>query len=127
MDLVPCRCAFQYTPRATEVNTTAGRAPYRPLSTDTLAMLIPAVSSCRLLYNMYHSHEYAGLDDMAALLGLVSASWRRDGPRNRFHIGDVYWFLGLGREETPDQPHPQIRLWTDANGDSRGVRVARWA
>ena len=120
MDLVPCRCTFQYTPRATEVNTTAGRAPYRPLSTDTLAMLIPAVSSGRLLYNMYHSHEYAGLDDMASLLGLVSACWRRDGPRNRFHIGDVYWFLGLGREETPDQPHPQIRLWTDANGGPAG-------
>ena len=69
---------------------------------------------------MYLSHEYAGLSDLAALVGLVSASWKRDWPRNRFHVGDVWWFLGLGREETPDRPHPSIRLWTGDDGKAAG-------
>ncbi|MDA0987630.1 MAG: GNAT family N-acetyltransferase [Chloroflexi bacterium] len=69
---------------------------------------------------MYYTHKYAGLDDMAAMLGLVSESWRRDGPHNRFHIGDVYWFLGTQREETPDQPCSDIRLWSAQNGETIG-------
>ena len=39
------------------------------------------------------------------MLGLVSTAWSRNWPRNRFHVGDVWWYLGLGREETPDHPH----------------------
>ena len=53
---------------------------------------------------------------MHAMLGLVSASWKRNWPRNRLHVGDVWWYLGLGREETPDRPHPSIRLWTGGDG-----------
>lgn len=69
---------------------------------------------------MYSSHEYAGLEDMAAMLGLVSACWRRDWPYNRFHIGDVYWGLGTQREETPQQSCPNIRLWTAEGGETVG-------
>lgn len=57
---------------------------------------------------------------MAAMLGLVSASWRREGLHNRFHMGDVYWFLGTQREETPDQTCPNIRLWSAQNGETIG-------
>ena len=69
---------------------------------------------------MYRSHEYSGLSDLAAMLGLVSASWKHDWPRNRFHVGDVWWFVGLGREETPDVPNPSIRLWTGDDGSVVG-------
>jgi len=69
---------------------------------------------------MYNSHEYAGLDDMSAMLGLVSESWRHDGAHNRFHIGDVYWNLGTQREESPDQPYSSIRLWSAQNGEILG-------
>jgi len=69
---------------------------------------------------MYYSHEYAGLEDMDVMLGLVSGSWRRDGPHNRFHSGDGYWFLGTQMEETPDQPCSSIRLWTAAKGETIG-------
>ena len=50
---------------------------------------------------------------MAALVGLVSESWRLHGLHNHLHIGDVYWFLGTQREESPEQPYSNIRLWTD--------------
>jgi ribosomal protein S18 acetylase RimI-like enzyme len=69
---------------------------------------------------MYRYHDYAGLEDMDAMLGLVSKSWRRDGPRVRFHVGDVYWFLGTGREEPPDKPYSSICLWTTPTGDAVG-------
>ena len=65
---------------------------------------------------MYTSHEYSGLLDLDSMLSLVSTSWKHDWPRNRFHVGDVWWFVGLGREETPDIPHPSIRLWTGDDG-----------
>ena len=69
---------------------------------------------------MYRSHEYSGLTDLDALLGMVSASWKRNWPRNRFHVGDVLWYLGLTREETPDRPHASIRLWTGDDGKAVG-------
>ncbi len=69
---------------------------------------------------MYTSHDYAGLDDLASLLSLVSTAWSRNWPRNRFHVGDVWWYLGLGREETPDHPHHSIRLWTGDDGNAVG-------
>ena len=72
----------------------------------------------------YSSHDYSGFADIAAMLGLVSASWKRNWPRNRFHVGDVWWYLGLGREETPDNPHPLDqavdRSATAAQWGSRG-------
>ncbi len=57
---------------------------------------------------------------MTAMLMLVSESWQRDGAHNRFHIGDVYWNLGTQREETLDQPYPNICLWNAQNGETLG-------
>ena len=69
---------------------------------------------------MYTSHDYSGLSDLAAMLGLVSVSWPHDWPRCRFHIGDVWWHLGLTREEPPDAPHASIRLWYGDDGAAAG-------
>ena len=72
---------------------------------------------------MYDSHDYAGLPDLHAMLRLVSAAWKHDWPRNRFHVGDVWWLLGHGREETPDQANPSIRLWAGEDGAPVGFAL----
>ena len=82
-----------------------------PLGTGAILSVLRSLPlRCSIRADMYYSHEYAGLEDMDAMLGLVSASWRRDGLHNRFHIGDVYRFLGTQREETPDLTCSSIRL-----------------
>ena len=72
---------------------------------------------------MHRSHDYAGLSDLHAMAGLASAAWKHDWPRNRFHVGDVWWLLGHGRVEPPDTPNQSIRLWAGEDGAPVGFAL----
>ena len=63
------------------------------------------------------SHTYAGPADMEAMVDLVRACWRDNGPRTRFHVGDIYWWL---RNRGHGLADPDIRLWTDEEGVAIG-------
>ena len=65
-----------------------------------------------------NSHEYTGPADMEAMVDLVRACWRENGPRTRFHVGDLYWWMRLRGHLQPD---PDIRLWTDEAGSTIGL------
>ena len=56
------------------------------------------------------SHGYAGPADMEAMVDLVRACWRENGPRTIVHAGDIYWWL---QNRGHRQADPDIHIWTD--------------
>ena len=52
---------------------------------------------------------------MEAMVDLVRACWHENGPRTRFHVGDIYWWLRLRGHHVAD---PDVRLWTDEWGST---------
>ena len=63
------------------------------------------------------SHEYAGPVGMEAIVDLVRACWRENGPLTRLHVGDIYWWLRTRGHRLAD---PDVRLWTDKGGSTIG-------